>query len=71
MIISSFKDLLNEIGYSWEYPAYDLVKHEDGYELNKLFITQDRVTYKMEEWTLAPGVYEELERFYNFLQGTK
>jgi hypothetical protein len=69
--IETFKELLNQILWSWEYPNYDLVKHEDGYELNKLFIKKDRATYKLEFWNLAPGVYEDVERFYEFLRSTK
>lgn len=68
---NSFKELLNEIGYSWEFPSYDFIKHDDGYELNKLFITPTRVSYKTEEWELAPGVYEEFEKFVAFLNSTK
>ena len=68
--ISSFTELLMEIAWSWEYPQYDFIKYKDGYALNKLYITKDEVTYKLERWELAPGVYEEFERFYEFLQST-
>lgn len=69
--IKNFKELLDEIAWSWQYGVYELEKHEDGYSLNKLFITRDRVTYKLENWELAPGVYEDLERFYEFLKSTE
>ena len=68
--ISSFKELMNEITWSWDYPLYDIEKHEDGYSLNKLFISRNRVSYKTESWELAPGVYREFERFYRFLEST-
>ena len=70
--ISSFKELLNEIMWSWEYPSYDFDKDEKGnFHLNKLYITPIDVTYKLEHWELAPGVFEEVQRFYEFLESTK
>lgn len=66
--IETFKDLFNEICWSYEYPRHELIKHVDGYSLNKLFITKREITYKTELWELAPGVFEDLERFYDFLQ---
>lgn len=69
--IRSFKELLCEISWSWEYPMYDLVDEGDGFSLNKLFITPTRVTYKTERWELAPGVYEDVRRFYEFLKSTE
>ena len=66
--IETFKDLLNEIAWSWQYPMYDLEKHENGYSLNKLFITRTEVTYKTDVEDLAPGVFDDLEAFYEFLQ---
>ena len=68
-VISSFKELMNEIGYSWEYPMYDLVKHSDGhYSLNKLYIEPDRVSYKTSNWYLTEEAFAEFEAFYNFLE---
>ena len=68
--IQNFKELLNEIVWSWDFPSYNFQKHEDGYSLNKLFIQRNKVTYKCQEWTLAPGVYEDFERFFEFLKST-
>lgn len=71
MRINSFKELLAEISWSWEYPHYDLERTEDGnFVLNKLYITPTEVAYKTELYTLAPGVFMDLERFYTFLQTT-
>lgn len=67
--ITSFKELMNEIGYSWEYPNYDILKHSDGtYSLNKLYIDSEQVSYKTDRWALTEGVFEEFESFYNFLE---
>ena len=67
--IDTFKDLLNEIMWSWQYPMYDLIKHNDGnFSLNKLYIKPYEASYKTELYELAPGVFEDLERFYDFLQ---
>ena len=69
--IDTFKDLMNEIVYSWEYPTYDLQKDSDGnFYLNKLYISPTEVSYKTSNYNLAPGVFEDLERFYRFLQST-
>lgn len=67
---NTLKDLLNEFSYSWYYPDYDILKCEDGYSLNKLFIAPDKVTYKTEAWTISPKAYADFERFYEFLQTT-
>lgn len=69
--ISSFKELLNEICWSWEYPRYQIIKYKDGnYSLNKLYIEPDRVSYKTDNWVLAPGVFKEFEEFVEFLERT-
>lgn len=66
--ITSFKELLNEILWSWDFPQYDLEKTEEGhYSLNKLYIEPTRASYKTQEWNLGPGVFEEVEKFYNLL----
>lgn len=66
--ITSFKELLNEIAWSWEYPSYDLEKTEEGhFSLNKLYIAPDHASYKTQMWNLGPGVFAEVEAFYNLL----
>lgn len=66
--ITSFKELLNEILWSWDFPQYDLEKTEEGnFILNKLYIEPTRASYKTQEWTLAPGVFTEVEKFYKLL----
>lgn len=70
--IDTFKELMNEIMYSYEYPRYELEKDgEHGYFINKLYIERDRVTYKTDVWVLNEGVYESVEAFYRFLQATE
>lgn len=69
--ISSFKELMNEIAWSWNHPEYEIIKTEDGYNLNKLYIEPDCVSYKTDNWYLAPGVYEQFERFVEFIETTE
>lgn len=67
--ISSFKELLNEIAWNWEYPTYDFELYEDGtLVLNKLYISHKSAKYKTEQYVLAPEVYEKALAFYYFLQ---
>ncbi len=67
-LISSFKDLMNELSYSWSYPEYDLEKLKDGtFLLNKLHITPIQASYKMESWGITPEVFAQLEKLYFLL----
>lgn len=69
--IGSFKHLLNEIGWSWHYPQSDFIRFEDGSDqLDKLYISKERVSYKCDVWELAPGVFEDFERFVAFIATT-
>jgi hypothetical protein len=71
MKIISFKELLNELSWSWQFPTYDLERDEDGnFYINKLYINPEKVTYKTDSYELAPGVFKDLERFYDFLKTT-
>lgn len=69
--IETFRQLMDEITYSWE-PGYELERHarDDhwAFSLNKLFITPTEVSYKLERWRLASGVFEKLETFWQLLQ---
>jgi hypothetical protein len=72
MKIHCFKELMNEIAWSWLYPSHEFVKDEKGnFYCNKLYITPTEVSYKLERYELAPGVFEDVERFYEFLEGTE
>lgn len=64
--IDTFFDLIDWIFYCWDYP-YKLERHGDDFVLNKLYITKTRLTYKTETYALAPGLYEDLETFYQLL----
>lgn len=71
--IKSFKELLNEIAWSWQYPVHDLHYNEkdNRFWLNKLSIMPDKLEYKGDYSELAPGVFEELKKFYMFLKSTE
>ena len=66
--ITTFKELFDEINYSWEN-GYDLNYHEsdDSFSLNKLYITKDEVSYKMDRWKLAPGLFEKVKVLHGLL----
>jgi hypothetical protein len=66
--ISTFKELFDEIVYSWEND-YDLIYHkeDDSFTLNKLYITKNEVCYKTDTWYLENGVFDKLKVFYNLL----
>lgn len=69
---TSFKELLNEISWSWQYPDYKFEKtNNGGYALNKLYISEKEVTYKMEKWTIHPQAWLDFVRFTKFLEGVK
>ena len=66
--ITTFKDLMSEVSYSWDYD-YEIIKTKEGhYSLNKLYIAPEYVTYKMDCYDLAPGVFAKFEKFYELLQ---
>lgn len=67
--IESFKELMNEISWSWDYPLHELLREKDGsFVLNKLYISPTEVMYKEDCWDLAPGVFEKVVKFYEFLK---
>lgn len=66
-VITNFLDVFDEIAYDWE-SQYGMNKHDDGtYSVNKLYIGPDWMSYKTNNWILAPGVFEKVEKFYNLL----
>lgn len=70
--IKSFKELMSEISYSWEYPLYDIQKYNDGsFGINKLHIKANEVSYKTQLYSIPIHVYEEFCKFYEFLESTK
>lgn len=66
--METFADLFAEICWSWEQ-KYKIIKHSDvTYSINKLYITPYRVSYKTDNWELAPGVFEKFEQFAKFME---
>lgn len=66
--IDSFGELINMFCYSYEYPQYQITTYHivDGsrtYSINKLYIEQDKVSYKTEHYSLDPKVFEKFEAF--------
>ena len=67
--IDTFAELLGEICWSYQWPMHVLERHDDGnLSLNKLYIKPGEASYKTSVWILAPGVFEDAVRFYEFLQ---
>lgn len=70
--IKSFKELLNEICWSYNYPLHDIYRHENGdYSIDKLYIGPLEASYKTDIYELSPKVFEDLNRFYDFLVSTE
>lgn len=70
-IISSFKELMNDIVWSWDYPTYDLQKDKEGnFYINKLYITPSYISYKEDRTKISLEVFQDIERFYEFLKST-
>ncbi len=65
--ITDFHDVFVEICWSIEH-NYKLEKHGDAFVVNKLTIERDRMSYKTDNWNLAPGLYEKVEKLYNTLK---
>lgn len=72
--IETFKELMDEIVYSWTWQEYDQLRREvcpetgvPSFTLNKLYISPTEVQYKTENCKLAVGVFDKLEEFYKLL----
>jgi hypothetical protein len=57
---------MNWLVYCWDHP-YQLERHGESFVLNKLYIDKDFLSYKTERYEMAPGVFEDLEEFYEIL----
>lgn len=65
--INTFRELMNEINWSWEEP-HEIISHGDGtYSLNKLFIAPTYVNYKTESYELSEGAYNDFVIFWRLL----
>jgi hypothetical protein len=70
LIIRNFKELMDEISYAWDF-NYEMYKDEFGiYHVHKLSIGQNWAQYKTTLYHVYPGVYEDLEIFYQLVRGT-
>lgn len=67
--INTFRELFNEIVYSWDYNSDSFIKHENGtYSLNKLLIGPDFIHYKTDTSSLDPKVFAKFEQFIDLLK---
>ncbi len=66
--INTFHELFDQITYDWDN-YYTLKKiGEDSFALNKLYIDPDKAVYKTSTYTLAPGLYEKVEKLYELFR---
>jgi len=68
--IETFCDLMEWISYCWDY-GYKLERDGDTFILNKLYIDRTQLRYKTEWVNMGPGVFEDLEQFYELINKGK
>lgn len=62
----NFREAVSEIFWNWQlnssHPHHHLERHSDEpcITVDKLYITPTTASYKMQNWTLAPGVWDKL-----------
>jgi hypothetical protein len=65
MIINDFEEVFNWICYDYE-KQYGINRDDQGnFYVNKLYITKDSLSYKTENYTLAPGLFEKVEKLFS------
>lgn len=68
--IETFRDVVDYIFYDLDN-NYSLRRDSQGdFYVNKLCISPDYLTYKMQIYKMAPGLYEKLVVFYSLMQET-
>ena len=66
--IETFKDLMDEVVYDWEFNKDNLRLSEDGvFHMNKTSIGKNFLEYKTECHELADGLYDKLYKLYEML----
>lgn len=66
--INSFADMMNEIAYAWD-DKYKMRRDSDGiFVVHKLYIGKNWAQYKEHYFKVAPGVYEQVEKFYEIVK---
>ena len=67
--ITTFKELMSEIAYSYDYQYNEFSYMGDGeYCLNKLYIGPESVSYKTDYYELAPDVYQKFLVYLELLK---
>lgn len=69
--IQTFKQLMNEIGWSWCYPDHDFKQNGSLFSLDKLTIEPGYVSYKTGKVKLSDKAYKDFENFIIFLKSTE
>lgn len=67
----NFREAVAEIFWNWQLNSsmkhHHLQRDEDGIHTDKLYIGPTEAHYKTTTWVVAPGVYEKLNQFLDFL----
>ena len=67
---ADFPMVFSQICYDWGYDPKNILMDDHGnFVVNKTYITPIEMTYKMQKWTLKPGVFEKLEKLLEMLNG--
>lgn len=64
--IATFKQLMDEVAW-YMNSQHNFINTEAGWYINKMYITEKRVTYKEEAWIMLPGVYEKWLQFMELI----
>jgi len=68
--IQTWNELFHEITWANDH-GYDLIKMDDGYVLNKLYITPKMAQYKVDTYELAPHLFKYVEMLYGIQEMAK
>ena len=69
--ITTFREVFDYIMYDWD-DRYYLKKHNDGvFSLNKLYIGENFLQYKMDCHEIDKSLYDKVEKLYNLLTEEK
>lgn len=67
-IIRTFRSLMDEVVYNWDYNTTPYITGEGVIVINNLAIGMDYTEYKTEVSQLYPGLYNKLREFLEMIQ---
>ncbi len=63
--INEFKEVFDWICYDYDQTNGFNRDAEGNFYFNKLYISKDSLSYKTENYNLAPGLHEKVDRLYS------